>query len=191
MIVLLLQLNEQIILVLDDYHLIENEEIDQMVQQLLTHVSERLKLVIITREDPSLPVAALRTKGRLLEVRAKDLIFSDQETSDLLHTYLGQALPMEDITLLQRRTEGWAAGIQLAALSMRGLENVSDFIRAFSGTHYYIVDYLLEEVMNQLPLSTQTFLLQTAIFDDFSAKLCDTVLDLAPGSSQRILMELV
>lgn len=191
MIVLLLQLNEPIVLVLDDYHLIDNREIDQMLHQFLSHASERLKVVIITREDPSLPVAALRMKGKLLEVRAKDLMFSDQETSELLHTYLDQPLQAEDITRLRRRTEGWAAGIQLAALSMRRVENVSDFIRAFSGTHYYIVDYLLEEVMNQLPFATQTFLLQTAIFDDFSAKLCDDVLELEPGFSQSILMELV
>ena len=163
------------ILVLDDYHALDSVPVDEAVTFLLEHLPPQMHLVIATREDPHLPLARLRARGQLTELRAADLRFTPAEAAGFLNQVMGLDLSAEDIAALETRTEGWIAGLQLAALSMQGNEDVSGFIRAFAGDHRYIVDYLVEEVLKRQPEPVRRFLLQTAILDRLSGSLCDAV----------------
>ena len=166
---------DQFTLVLDDYHLIDSKPIDQALTFLIEHLPRQMHLVITTREDPNLPLARLRARGQLTELRAADLRFTPTEAAEFLNQVMGLNLSAEDIAALEDRTEGWIAGLQLAALSTRGREDVHGFIRSFAGDNRYIVDYLVEEVLQRQPEPVRSFLLQTAILDRLNGPLCDAV----------------
>jgi LuxR family maltose regulon positive regulatory protein len=171
----LTELNETLVLVLDDYHVIANQEIHDSVSFLLEHQPQQFHLVIATRADPQLPVSRLRAQRSLTEVRAADLRFTEDETRALLNEMMRLDLTSEDITLLETRTEGWGVGLLLAAQSMQGMADKSEFISAFSGSQHYILEYLIEEVLNRQSGKTRKFLLQTSILDRICGSLCDTV----------------
>lgn len=176
------------VLVLDDYHLIDAHEIDEALTFLLDHLPPQLHLLITTREDPNLPLARLRVRGKLTEIRVEDLRFSPEEVAEFLNQAMGLNLSPENIAALEARTEGWIAGLQMAALSIEGRTDSSGFIQAFTGSHHFILDYLVEEVLQQQPESIRNFLLQTAILDRLSGSLCDAV---AEGKeSQKVLESL-
>lgn len=164
------------ILVLDDYHLIDSKAIDHTLTFLLEHLPPSVHLVIATREDPSLPLARLRARGQLTELRAADLQFTPVEAAEFLNRVMGLALSDGDVAALETRTEGWIAGLQLAALSMQGHRDTAGFIQAFTGSHRFVLDYLVEEVLKQQPERIQIFLLRTSILARMCGPLCDAVL---------------
>ncbi len=176
------------ILVLDDYHLIDAKPVDQALTFLLEHLPPQMHLVIATREDPQLPLARLRARGHLTELRAADLRFTPAEAADFLNQVMGLHLSAEDIAALETRTEGWIAGLQLAALSMQGHQDTASFIKSFTGSHHFVLDYLMEEVLGQQSASVQTFLLRTSILDPLCGPLCDAVL-LDPSASGQETLE--
>jgi LuxR family transcriptional regulator, maltose regulon positive regulatory protein len=163
------------ILVLDDYHVIQAMPIHQQLDFLVEHQPPQMHLVIITREDPPLPLARLWAHGRMAEIRQDELRFSQEECSDFLKRQMGLHLSLEDITALERRTEGWIAGLQLAALSMQGCDDLPSFVRAFSGSSHYVLEYLLEEVFERQSAEEQDFLLKTSILVQLCGSLCDVV----------------
>ena len=163
------------VLVLDDYHLVDSQPVDQAVAFLVEHLSPQMHLIIATREDPHLPLARLRARGQLTELRAADLRFTPAEAAEFLNRVMGLNLSAENIAALETRTEGWIAGLQLAALSMQGQKDATGFIRSFTGSHHFVLDYLMEEVLQQQPESVQTFLLHTSILDRMCAPLCEAV----------------
>ncbi len=164
-----------LVLVLDDYHLIQAPPIHQQLGFLLEHQPPRMHLAIITREDPPLPLARLRARGQVTDIRQSDLRFTNEEATAFLRQAMQLDLPPADIATLQGRTEGWIAGLQLAALSMQGSEDARRFVADFAGSDRYILDYLVEEVyQRQLP-GVQDFLLKTSILDRLAAPLCDAV----------------
>ena len=138
---------DNFILVLDDYHVIDSKPVDNALTFLLEHLPPQMHLVIATREDPPLPLARLRARGQLTELRAADLRFTPAEAAEFLNQMMGLNLSAEDIAALETRTEGWIAGLQLAALSMQGREDIASFIQAFTGSHRFVLDYLVEEVL--------------------------------------------
>jgi len=162
-------------LVLDDYHLIEAQPVHAALTFLLTHLPPQMHLVIITRSDPILLLSRLRGRGQVLDMRADDLRFSAQETTAFLNEVMGLGLSSDQVVALATRTEGWIAGLQLAALSMQRQEDAADFISAFSGDDRYVVDYLVDEVLARRPKGTKDFLLQTSILDRLTGPLCDAV----------------
>jgi LuxR family maltose regulon positive regulatory protein len=162
-------------LVLDDYHVIMTEALHQALATLVEHAPAPLHLVIATRVDPALPLSRLRTRGQLYEVRADQLQFLPEETSTFLQAVMGLDLSVEERTVLQDRTEGWIAGLQLAALSLQGRSDVQQFLGEFTGSHRHIIDYLTEEVLARQPEAVQSFLLHTALLDRFTSPLCDAV----------------
>jgi LuxR family maltose regulon positive regulatory protein len=166
---------DNFVLVLDDYHLIEAQPIDQALTFLLQHLPPQMHLVIATRENPPLPLARLRAQGQLSELRAADLRFTPDEAAAFLNQVMGLGLSAEEVTALETRTEGWIVGLQMAALSMQGRTDTASFIQAFAGDNRYIVDYLVEEVLQRQPEHVRNFLLQTAILDRMSGPLCDAV----------------
>ncbi len=168
---------QDIILVLDDYHTIDNTEIDTALAFLLDYLPPQCHLVISTREDPQLPLARLRARGELTEIRIADLRFNADEASDFLRQTMNLSLTPEDIVALEKRTEGWIAGLQLAALSLRRRDDTSDFIQAFTGSHRFVLEYLVEEVLRHQPDTLRDFLLQTSILERFNADLCDAVVE--------------
>jgi len=165
----------RIILVLDDYHLIDAQPIHDALSFLLENIPSQVHLVITTREDPPLSQARLRSRDQLTELRARDLRFTSSETAEFLNHVMGLQLSAEDIAALETRTEGWIAGLQLAAISLQGEEAPTKFIKSFTGSHRLVLDYLIEEVLEQQPENIQTFLLQTAILDRFNSSLCDSL----------------
>jgi LuxR family maltose regulon positive regulatory protein len=167
---------QEFILILDDYHLIEAKPVDQALTFLLQHLPPQMHLVIATREDPPLPLARLRARGQLIELRAAELRFTPAESADFLNRTMRLNLSADDAAALERRTEGWIAGLQLAALSMRGHPDTASFIESFTGSHHFVLDYLMEEVLGQQSESVQTFLLRTSILDRLCGPLCDAVL---------------
>lgn len=169
-------LGRELILILDDYHFIDSHHIHAAVGFFVEHLPAQACLVIATRSDPPLPIHRLRAQGQLTEIRAADLRFSSQETRRFLEGILPQALSTGDLSALESRTEGWIAGLQMAALSMRGSDDIHEFIATFSGSHRYIIDYLTEEIYNQQPPPIQKFLLQTSFLDRLSGPLCEAVL---------------
>jgi len=168
-------LPHQIVLVLDDFHLISAQTIQDGLAFLLEHQPRQLHLVLTTRADPSLPIARLRARGQLTEVRAADLAFTVDEAVTFFNERMGLDLSLEDVRALGSRTEGWAVGLQLAAMSMQGRPDAREFITAFTGSHHYVLAYLTEEVLNRQPESVQHFLLQTSILDRLCGPLCDAV----------------
>ena len=181
-------LSDQFVLVLDDYHVLEAKAVDQALTFLLEHLPPQMHLVIATREDPPLPLARLRARGHLTEVRVTDLRFTHSEAAAFLNQVMGLNLSAKDIAALETRTEGWIAGLQLAALSMQGQQDVTSFITSFTGSHHFVLDYLVEEVLGQQSESVQTFLLRTSILDRFCGPLCDAVV-LDPSVSGRAALE--
>ena len=176
------------ILVLDDYHLIENTRVHELVTYLLDNQPAQLHLVIATRVDPPLPMARLRAQAQLVEVRAGDLCFTSAEFFAFFNDVMGLAITPEQVAVLERRTEGWIAGLQLAALSLREQEDIIGFIDAFTGSHRFILDYLTEEVFNRQSPGVQAFLLRTAILDQLNASLCNAIT--GRDDSQEILERL-
>ncbi len=163
------------VLVLDDYHVIDSPEVQDGVSFLLEHLPPRLHLVIVSRADPALPLASLRARGELVEVRAADLRFTTDEAAAYLNGTMGLELTHEDVGALEGRTEGWIAALQLAALSMEGREDAAGFIAGFAGDDRYVVDYLVEEVLKRQPEHVQDFLMQTSILDRMNGALCDAL----------------
>ena len=182
-------LSDNFILVLDDYHVIDSQAVDQSLAFLVEHQPPQLHLVIATREDPSLPLPRLRARGQLTELRAADLRFTPAEAAEFLNRKMGLNLPAGDIAALESRTEGWIAGLQLAALSMQGREDIAGFIQAFTGSHRFVLDYLAEEVLQHQLESTRNFLLQTAILDRFCAPLCNAVTERDDGKEMLDVLE--
>ncbi|UCD99452.1 MAG: helix-turn-helix transcriptional regulator [Chloroflexota bacterium] len=172
-------------LVLDDFHLITSHKINDALIILLDHLPSNAHLVISTRADPVIPLSRYRARGQMVEIRHDDLRFTEAEVTRFLNDLFGLDLSAVDIQMLLSRTEGWITGLQLAAISMEGRENKHEFITAFSGSHQYIIDYLVDEVLAHQPEEIQTFLCQTSILDRFSASLCDYVLQIS--NSKNIL----
>ncbi|MEO1622544.1 MAG: helix-turn-helix transcriptional regulator, partial [Cyanobacteria bacterium J06632_3] len=183
---------EPFALVLDDYHVIETPAIHHAIDFLLSHLPPQLHLIVASRSDPPWPLARLRARGTLNELRAADLRFTSQEAAAFLNQAMSLDISAADVAALEQRTEGWIVGLQLAALSMQGRADVSGFVAAFSGDDRYIVDYLLEEVLQGQSDRIRSFLLQTAILDRLNAPLCHAVCDAAtdPADSQNLLVEL-
>jgi LuxR family maltose regulon positive regulatory protein len=169
------------LLVLDDFQLIEDASIRDAIAFLLDHAPANLHLTIASRSDPLLPVARLRARNELTELRAADLRFTPEEAAQFLTQATGMPLSPEDVSALEARTEGWIAGLQLAALSLRERPDPSEFVAAFTGSNRYIIDYLIEEVLERAPLHVREFLCQTAILDRLSGPLCDAVTGDADG----------
>ena len=176
-------LPDRFILVLDDYHAVDAPAVDQALAFLLQHLPPQMHLVIATREDPPLPLARLRARGQLVELRAADLRFTPAEAAAFLNQQMGLKLSPEEVAALEARTEGWIAGLQLAALSMQGRTDTAAFVRSFAGSHRFVLDYLVEEVLLCQPERVRTFLLQTSILDRLSGPLCDAVTGQEDGSS--------
>ena len=175
-------------LILEDYHLIDAREVHKIVEFLLDHLPQQMHLVIATRADPPLPVARLRGQNQLSEFRASDLCFTADEASVFFNKVMNLGLSPDDIGMLESRTEGWIAGLQLAALSMEGRKDIPAFIKAFTGDDRHIVDYLMEEVLSRQSETVQSFLLRTSILDRLSGPLCDAVT--GQNNSQQMLQKL-
>jgi LuxR family maltose regulon positive regulatory protein len=164
-----------VVVVLDDYHVIDARDIQDGIAFLLDHLPEHVHLVIAGRADPPLPLARLRARGELTEIRAADLRFTPDEATAFLNQAMGLDLSAADVAALESRTEGWIAGLQLAALSLQGRDDASGFVAGFAGDDRYIVDYLVEEVLQRQPEHLRSFLLHTALLDRVSGPLCDSV----------------
>ena len=180
-------MSDNFILVLDDYHVVDSKQIDNAVVFLLKNLPPQMHLVIVTREDPDLPLAGLRARGQLTELRAADLRFTASEAAEFLNQVMGLNLSAANIAALETRTEGWIAGLQLAAISMQGHHDVASFIQSFTGSHHFVMDYLVQEVLQQQPESVQTFLLRTSILDRLCGSLCEAVLLDSSASGQATL----
>jgi LuxR family maltose regulon positive regulatory protein len=178
-----------IVFVLDDYHSIESPSVDEALTFLLQRLPVHMHLVIATRVDPQLPLARLRARGQLTELRAADLRFTASEVAEFLRQVMGLDLAAEDIAALENRTEGWIAGLQLAAISMRGYNDAASFIKSFTGSHRFVMDYLIEEVLEQQPDDIQTFLLQTAVLGRISGALCDALTGQVNGQATLEMLE--
>jgi LuxR family maltose regulon positive regulatory protein len=165
----------ELILILDDYHVISDQAIHESMLFLLDHLPPILHLVLATRIDPALPLSRLRVRGQLLEIRDQDLRFSWEETARFLLEGMGLPLSLEDVTMLEKRTEGWIAGLQLAALSLRKSKDVSAFVKDFAGSHRFVLDYVQQEILAGLSNTLQDFVLQTAILTRMDARLCQAV----------------
>ena len=187
--------SDRIILVLDDYHLITSPAVDEALVFLLEHLPRQLHLVIATRDDPQLPLARLRARWQLTETRAAELRFSAAEAAHFLNQVMGLNLSESHISALEARTEGWIAGLQLAALalhghiSVQGHEDVTGFIKSFSGSHHFVLDYLIEEVLDQQSTSVQRFLLQTAVLERMTGSLCDALTGQDSGQATLELLD--
>jgi LuxR family maltose regulon positive regulatory protein len=178
-------LPEDFILVLDDYHVIDAKPVDNALTFLLEHLPPQMHLVITTREDPRLPRARNRARGQLIELRHADLRFTPAEAAEFLNQVMGLNLSEADIAALETRTEGWIAGLQLAAISMQGQTDAAGFIQSFTGSHRFVLDYLIEEVLHKQPENIQSFLLCTSILDRLCGPLCDAVLQDATAPGQE------
>ena len=166
---------DNFLLVLDDYHIIDSSLVDEVLTFLLKHLPAQMHLVIATRDDPNLPLARYRARDQLTELRVADLRFTVSEAAGFLNQVMGLNLSAQEIAALETRTEGWITGLQLAALSMRGRKDTTSFIQSFTGSHHFVLDYLIEEVIEQQPETVQNFLLKTSILDSMSGSLCDAL----------------
>jgi LuxR family maltose regulon positive regulatory protein len=175
----------EVVLVLDDYHLIDAEQVHASLTFLLEHRPPGLHLVLASRADPPLALARRRARGQLAELRQAELRFTTDEAAALLRAAVGPDVPNAATVALAARTEGWAAGLQLAALSLRGQADVAGFVAGFSGSHRYVLDYLTEEVLERQPERLRTFLLETSVLDRISGELCDALTGRTDG--QRML----
>ncbi len=163
------------VLILDDYHQVDKPPVGDLLAQLLDHQPRSLHLIIASRQDPALPLARLRARHQLIELRAADLRFTFSESAEFLNRAMRLSLSSRDVRILERRTEGWAAGLQLAALSLQGRENATQRIADFAGSHRFVLDYLATEVLDQQPETVRDFLLQTSILERLCPSLCDAV----------------
>jgi LuxR family transcriptional regulator, maltose regulon positive regulatory protein len=170
------------VLVLDDFHLINSEAIMNIVVYLLEHMPHQILLVLITRIDPPLPLSRLRVRNQLVDIRADQLRFTRDEMAAFLNNMMGLRLSTDDIFALESRTEGWIAGLQLAALSMQSSNDIHAFVSAFTGSHHYVMDYLVEEVLRLQPKKVGDFLMRTSILDHICGPLCESVVDDVIGS---------
>jgi len=175
-------------LILDDYHTITDQHTNQLVTFLLEHLPPQLNLVIATRMDPPWPLARYRAGNQLFEIRGQDLRFGTEEAVEFLHRTMRLDLSVEDVQILESRTEGWIAGLQLAALSMQGRDDIHGFVKAFAGSHQYVAEYLIEEILEQQSEEMQSFLLQTSVLARLSAGLCEAVSGCKDG--QTVLQNL-
>jgi ATP/maltotriose-dependent transcriptional regulator MalT len=166
---------DELILVLDDYHEIDSQQIDRAIIYLLDHLPAQMHLVISSRIDPSLYLSRLRARGQMIEIRADDLRFTPDEAEEFLVRVMGFALSMQDVVALEARTEGWITGLQLAALSMRSSDDVQAFVRSFTGSNRYILDYLGDEVIAHQVQQVQDFLLKTSVLNRLTGSLCDVL----------------
>jgi LuxR family maltose regulon positive regulatory protein len=188
-------ISDNFILVLDDYHVIDSKPVDEALTFLLEHLPLQMHLVIATREDPPLPLPRLRARGQLTELRAADLRFTPAEAAEFLNRMMGLDLSPENISALDKRTEGWIAGLQLAALalqgslSMQGQPDTTSFIQSFTGSHRFILDYLVEEVLQRQPERVSNFLLQTSILDQLCGSLCNVVTGQMDGKEMLKALE--
>lgn len=186
---------DNVILALDDYHVIEARAVDDALTFLLEHLPPQMHLVIATREDPPLLLARLRARGQLTEVRPADLRFTPSEAAEFLTQVMGLDLSTDDIAVLENRTEGWIAGLHLAALALQGPlsrqghQNTTGFIQSFTGSHRFVLDYLVEEVLQRQPERIRRFLLQTAILDKLCGPLCDAVTGQEDGKEMLEVLE--
>ena len=176
---------EGVVLVVDDYHLIEAQSVHASLEYLLEHLPSSLRLVLASRADPPLPLARLRARGQLTELRAADLRFTPTEATAVLRAAVGPDVPEVALAALGERTEGWVAGLQLAALSLRGQLDIDAFVQTFSASHRYVLDYLTEEVLERQPPQLRQFLLETSILDRVCGPLADAVT--GRSDSQAIL----
>jgi LuxR family transcriptional regulator, maltose regulon positive regulatory protein len=181
--------SDDVVLVLDDYHVIDARDVHDQVGFLLEHLPAHLHLILASRADPALPLARLRARGDLVEIRAADLRFTPDEAQRYLTVAMGLALTTADVAALEGRTEGWIAALQLAALSMQGRDDLPAFIAGFAGDDRYIVDYLAEEVLHRQPEQVQRFLLQTSILERMCGPLCDAVTGQDGGKAQLADLE--
>ncbi len=179
---------DRFVLVLDDYHVIERPELHEALTFFIDHLPPQLHLVVSTRVDPPLPLARWRARNEVNEMRTAELRFTPSEANAFLNQIHDLGLSTDDVAALQSRTEGWIAGLQLAALSMRGRDDPSSFIAAFTGSHRYVLDYLTDQVLERQPDALQTFLLETSILDRMCSGVCDAVT--ARGDSQFALEQL-
>ncbi len=173
--------SSNILFILDDYHVIDSQAIDSALTFLLDHLPPQLHLVITTREDPPFPLHRYRARRQLTELRAADLRFTSDEAAAFLNHTMGLTLSTEEVAALETRTEGWIAGLQMAALSMQGRSDTAGFIQAFTGSHRFVLDYLLEEVLQRQPEQVRGFLLDTAVLDRLCSSLCDAVTEQKNG----------
>lgn len=171
------QVKDDFVVILDDYHWIEEQRIHTSLSYLIDHLPENLHLIIASRSDPPIQLSRLRSRDQLLEFRQSDLRMTPAEAGDFLKHSMGLSLSKEQVSALESRTEGWVAGLQLAALSLKGKDDVENFIETFGGSHRYVIDYLADEVFSQQPAELQSFLTQVAILDRVSAPLCDQITD--------------
>ncbi|NIV36040.1 MAG: helix-turn-helix transcriptional regulator, partial [Anaerolineae bacterium] len=164
-------------LVLDDYHFIREDWVHEAVEFLIAHMPPHMHLVLATRHDPPLSLPRLRVRDQLIELREEDLRFTAEEAAAFFNQALGLKLDPQIVNALEARTEGWIAGLQLAALSMEGrsTESIGDFVAAFGGSHRHVIDYLADEVLAQQPAEIQTFLRQTSVVDRLTAPLCEAL----------------
>ncbi len=185
--------SDPFVLVLDDFHVIHSEAVLKMISYLLEHLPPRMHLAILTRTDPPLPLARLRVRNQLLDIRADQLRFTQDEIAAFLNDAMGLCLSVNDLSAMEKRTEGWIASLQLAALSMQGSKEIHAFVSAFTGSHHYVMDYLVEEVLKLQPKNVSNFLLQTSILDRLCGPLCEAVLETdgaAPVDGQAMLESL-
>ncbi|GAB4525626.1 MAG: LuxR C-terminal-related transcriptional regulator [Anaerolineae bacterium] len=182
-------LSNDVLLVLDDYHTLESPEVDNMLSFILEHLPPQMHLVIITREDPQIPLARLRVRNQLTELRITHLRFTPDEAAEFLNQVMGLTLSAQDVAALEKRTEGWIAGLQLAALSLQGRADAATFIDAFKGSHRFVVDYLLEEVLDRQPEPVKQFLLQTSVLQRLCSSLCDAVTGRADSQKTLEMLE--
>ncbi len=192
---------QNFLLVLDDYHVIDAEPVNKALTFLLEHLPQQICLVIATREDPQLPLARLRARNQLTEFRAMDLRFSLSEATEFLNRVMGLKLSARDVAALEKRTEGWIAGLQLAALALQGTlafsgtssimgsKNTANLIQSFTGSHRFVLDYLIEEVLEQQSEGIQSFLLQTAVLDRLSGSLCDALTGRQDGQATLEMLD--
>ncbi|HEX5877979.1 MAG TPA: LuxR C-terminal-related transcriptional regulator [Actinomycetota bacterium] len=182
--------SDPLTLVWDDYHLADTAEVSDSVALLLEHRPPQLHLVLSTRADPALPLSRLRARGQLVEFRAADLRFTAEETGLYLNRVHSLGLAAGDVEALESRTEGWAAALQLAAVSLRGREDATAFIASFAGDDRYVVDYLVDEVLDQQPAHLRRFLLDTSVLDRLCGPLCDAVTGPADGMPGSAVLEM-
>lgn len=176
-------LSTSFVLVLDDFHAIHAQPVLDMVSYLLQHVPPQMHLALLTRTDPPFPLTYLRARNQLVDIRADHLRFTQDEISHFLNVVIGLDLSAEEISAIEARTEGWIASLQLAAITMQGIDDTHRFVTAFTGSHYYIMDYLTEEVLKRQPERVQLFLLQSSILGRMCGPLCEAVVD--PGAFEQ------
>jgi LuxR family maltose regulon positive regulatory protein len=177
------ELFDEFILIFDDYHLITDLKTNQLVTFLIDHLPHQMHLIIASRMDPPWPLASYRARNQLYELRGQDLRFSLAETAEFLNDTMGLQLSFDEVEALEKRTEGWVAGLQLAAIFMQGSNDVTSLVEAFTGSHLYVAEYLIEEILNQQPEEIQSFLLKTSILKRLNAGLCEAVSCCKDGQS--------